>query len=76
VEAMLDHWRYDVARSLRCLRRHQIMQSSEQVVAATLANGIMIAKGGTPTPIEAVALYFECLDALKSEHRSRYAPTA
>jgi hypothetical protein len=50
--------------------------ASENLVAATLANGIMIAKGGTPTPIEAVALYFECLDALKVEHRTRYAPTA
>ena len=30
--------------------------STEHLVAATLANGIMAAKGGTPTPIEAVAL--------------------
>jgi hypothetical protein len=27
----------------------------ENIVAATVANGIMAAKGGTPTPIEAVA---------------------
>jgi hypothetical protein len=47
----------------------------ENMVAATLANGIIAAKGGTPTPIEAVALYFECLDALKLEQRSRYSPT-
>ena len=49
--------------------------TTEHLVAATLANGIMAAKGGTPTPIEAVALYFECFDALKLELRSRYSPT-